>query len=205
MGFCDSGSSDHLILCKAALIFGVTRCIFSWAQKLVKHYMCIFSWSLELFPEPTTISPQPCSGSSSVLSMVKEHLSLTSFEEIAKRRIPDHDQEEENHDMSCAVCLKRFKKKNQVWELSNCSHVFHEDCLNRWLLYDARLSCPLCRTSLITTLGTESCSDSSSSSSTAAAANQQPSWAVERILYLFGDDLLCSDQHRFSCLDSCYT
>lgn len=198
MGLCDSGmvGNDHFVLCTAALIFGVTRWILSWAQKWVKHYIYIFSWSLELNQEPTTptqsSSPiQPCS--SSILDIVKDHLSLTTFEEIAKRRQPHDDQE--SHDMSCAVCLKRFKKKNQVWELSNCSHVFHEECLNRWLLYDARLSCPLCRTSLINP------SSESSSSCSSARVPQQPSWAVERILYLFGDDLLCSSSYSLSIVE----
>ncbi|KAL3520416.1 hypothetical protein ACH5RR_018565 [Cinchona calisaya] len=193
MGFCDSGmvGNGHFVLCKAALIIGIIRRFFSFAQKLVKHYMQIFSWFIIEYHEhePTIQS------SSSALSIeLKDHLSLTTFENI-KERLPSH------HEMSCVVCLKRFKEKNQVWELSNCRHVFHKNCLDRWLLYDARLTCPLCRTCLITM---------HSESSSIMPLQQQPSWAVERILYLFGDDLLCSssyssgiEDHKYStCLSS---
>ncbi|KAL3523234.1 hypothetical protein ACH5RR_016068 [Cinchona calisaya] len=135
--------------------------------------MYIFSWSQDY---PTTQSSSPINHPSSALAMLKDYLSLTTFEDITKR-LP---KQECHDDMSCAVCLKHFKKNNQVWELSNCRHVFHKQCLDRWLVCDARLTCPLCRTCLITV----NCS--------VPQQQQQPSWAVERILYLFGDDLLCS-------------
>lgn len=179
MGFCDSGmvSNYHFVLCKAALMLGLIRWIFSWVQKLVKNHM-----SIRLWPQDRTTQSSSTAGHFSLdfIAMVKDHLSLTTFDNI-KKRLPG----EESHGMSCAVCLKRFKQKNQVWELSNCRHVFHKECLDRWLLYDARLTCPLCRTSLITV-----------SSETFTQQHQQPpSWAVERILYLFGDDLLCASSH----------
>lgn len=194
MVFCDSGIvvNDHFVLCKAALVFGVTRWVFFCAQKLVKqYYMHMFSWSFD-YNEPTSQSSSAVhhDHSSSALAMVKDCLSLTTFENI-KQRLP----EEESHDMSCAVCLKRFKKNDQVWELNNCRHVFHKQCLDRWLLYDARLTCPLCRTSLTTMSSSESCS---------MPQQQQPSWAVERILYLFGDDLLCSSSYSSGVEDLSY-
>lgn len=168
MDFCHSGlvSSDHYVLCKAALVFGVTRWIFFWAHKLVKHYVCLFS--LLCFEDE---SPAQTSSSPFSLAMAMENLSLTTFGDIT-------EEKESCRDTSCAVCLMSFRNKDQVWKLSNCSHVFHKQCLDRWLRYDARMTCPLCRTSLITT--------------TPELPPQQPSWAVERILYLFGDDLLYS-------------
>ncbi|XP_027089614.1 probable E3 ubiquitin-protein ligase XERICO [Coffea arabica] len=173
---------DHFVLCKAALIFGVTRWILSWARELVRSYLYIFSWSLE-YDEPTLQSSSPIHPSSSGLEMVRNYLSLTTFETVAAR-LP----QEESHNMSCAVCLKQLRKKNQVWELSNCRHIFHKECLDRWLVYDARLTCPLCRTSLISI-------STSELHSSMQQHQQQPSWAVERILYLFGDDMLCSSSY----------
>ncbi|CAI9755168.1 unnamed protein product [Fraxinus pennsylvanica] len=105
--------------------------------------------------------------SSANLKMVKDSLSSTTFGNI-QHRLP------ENCDMSCAVCLNQLRKKSQVWELRNCRHVFHKHCLEKWLSYDGcRLTCPLCRVSLQPT-----------------PLPEPPHWAVERMLYLFGDDLL---------------
>ncbi|WOL08522.1 E3 ubiquitin-protein ligase [Canna indica] len=82
---------------------------------------------------------------------------------------------------TCAVCLSEVRRRDRVWELCNCRHVFHQACLDRWLDHDERLSCPLCRALLV-------------SRRTAAAEAppppSAPSWAVERLVYLFGDDLL---------------
>ncbi|XP_042050939.1 E3 ubiquitin-protein ligase RHA2A-like [Salvia splendens] len=152
--------SDQFVLCKAALIFAVTRWLLSLALNLLTKSIA---------------SPQPssscCSGSSSPaanLRLLKGSLSLTTYGEM-EQRLP------EGHDESCAVCLNGLRKSSHVWELSNCCHVFHKHCLERWLAYDNRLTCPLCRASLI---------------DARPLSPEQPSWAVERMLYLFGDDLL---------------
>ncbi|XP_042055433.1 RING-H2 finger protein ATL80-like [Salvia splendens] len=156
--------SDQFVLCKAALIFAVTRWLLSLALNLLTKSIA---------------SPQPssscCSASSSPaanLRLLKGSLSLTTYGEM-EQRLP------EGHDESCAVCLNGLKKSSHVWELSNCCHVFHKHCLERWLAYDNRLTCPLCRASLIDTRPLSP-----------ASLPEQPSWAVERMLYLFGDDLL---------------
>ncbi|KAL3830084.1 hypothetical protein ACJIZ3_018886 [Penstemon smallii] len=153
--------SDQFVLCKAALIFAVTRWLLSFTLNLLTSSVNLFSSS----SDPNN-SPQ---NSSSNLKLVRENLSLTTLGQI-EHNLP------ENCDTSCAVCLNKLKKKTQVWELRNCSHVFHKHCLEKWLAYDNRLTCPLCRASLLTL--------------SAPAPPQQPSWAVERMLYLFGDDLL---------------
>ncbi|WOL07119.1 E3 ubiquitin-protein ligase [Canna indica] len=49
---------------------------------------------------------------------------------------------------SCAVCLYEFKAAEEVRRMSNCRHVFHRGCLDRWLEHD-QSTCPLCRTPLL--------------------------------------------------------
>ncbi|XP_022147486.1 E3 ubiquitin-protein ligase RHA1B-like [Momordica charantia] len=46
---------------------------------------------------------------------------------------------------SCAVCLCEFEDEEEVRCLKNCKHIFHKECLDRWMIRDQR-SCPLCRT-----------------------------------------------------------
>ncbi|KAK7264833.1 hypothetical protein RJT34_32445 [Clitoria ternatea] len=105
-------------------------------------------------------------------------LALTTFGEIVER-LPQKED-------TCAVCLNELKMEEEVRELVNCYHVFHRECIDRWLEHEhehekQKPTCPLCRAPLLT---------SSSSSSDQCVAPPQPSWAVERLLYLFGDDLL---------------
>ncbi|KAL5210653.1 hypothetical protein ABZP36_006276 [Zizania latifolia] len=43
----------------------------------------------------------------------------------------------------CAVCLSEFVERERVRLLPNCSHAFHNDCIDTWLQGNAR--CPFCR------------------------------------------------------------
>ncbi|TYG43526.1 hypothetical protein ES288_D11G024400v1 [Gossypium darwinii] len=47
---------------------------------------------------------------------------------------------------SCSVCFKDFETEDEIWRLTNCQHIFHRSCLNRWMGYDQK-TCPLCRLS----------------------------------------------------------
>ncbi|PIN24947.1 hypothetical protein CDL12_02335 [Handroanthus impetiginosus] len=43
----------------------------------------------------------------------------------------------------CAVCLCEFSEKDRLRLLPSCSHAFHIDCIDTWLLSNS--TCPLCR------------------------------------------------------------
>lgn len=49
---------------------------------------------------------------------------------------------------SCAVCLYEFDDGDEIRVLSNCRHVFHKCCIDRWMDHD-RKTCPLCRITFI--------------------------------------------------------
>ncbi|WP_257287735.1 RING finger domain-containing protein [Endozoicomonas sp. SESOKO2] len=53
-------------------------------------------------------------------------------------RLP-YQQETDN----CSVCLEPFARR-AVTVLEQCRHMFHEDCLETWLLENT--TCPYCRT-----------------------------------------------------------
>ncbi|KAF5789459.1 putative transcription factor C2H2 family [Helianthus annuus] len=47
----------------------------------------------------------------------------------------------------CAVCLCEFRGEDKLRLLPKCSHAFHMDCIDTWLL--SHSTCPLCRGSLL--------------------------------------------------------
>ncbi|XP_028778435.1 probable E3 ubiquitin-protein ligase XERICO [Neltuma alba] len=59
----------------------------------------------------------------------------------------------EEHD--CSVCLSQFEPESEVNRLS-CGHLFHKDCLEKWLGY-WNITCPLCRTPLLPEEEVSSC------------------------------------------------
>lgn len=47
-------------------------------------------------------------------------------------------------DITCAVCLNDFLATDRIRRLGKCGHVFHMECLDKWIEYRS-YSCPLCR------------------------------------------------------------
>ncbi|GJW53913.1 RING-H2 finger protein ATL13-like protein [Tanacetum coccineum] len=47
----------------------------------------------------------------------------------------------------CAVCLCEFENDDNLRLLPKCSHAFHMDCIDTWLL--SHSTCPLCRSNLL--------------------------------------------------------
>lgn len=189
-----SGVIATHLLYKAALVVAVMRWVLSWALR-------VRNWSTLLSPSPSSTAnvinghheddddvlletdhhhhhlPSSPSSSSST-QMIMDSLMLTTFGEITERMPKSRRWE------TCAVCLNQLGMKDEVRELRNCCHLFHRECLDRWLDHNdhQQKTCPLCRAPLLTA--------SQSQSLSYGATRSQPSWAVERLLYLFGDDLL---------------
>jgi len=46
--------------------------------------------------------------------------------------------------ITCAVCLTDFRATDRIRCLPKCGHIFHMECLDKWIDYQ-RYSCPLCR------------------------------------------------------------
>ncbi|KAG6593657.1 putative E3 ubiquitin-protein ligase RHA1A, partial [Cucurbita argyrosperma subsp. argyrosperma] len=49
---------------------------------------------------------------------------------------------------SCAVCLYEFEGAEEIRWLTNCKHIFHRGCVDRWMDHDQK-TCPLCRTPFV--------------------------------------------------------
>jgi RING-H2 zinc finger protein RHA1 len=74
--------------------------------------------------------------------VVKEVLPVVRFDELC----PAAAALDSGGD--CAVCLCGIGGSDEVHRLTNCRHVFHRGCLDRWMDHDQR-TCPLCRAPLI--------------------------------------------------------
>ncbi|KAJ7954642.1 putative Ring finger protein [Quillaja saponaria] len=59
-------------------------------------------------------------------------------------KLVDAEEELEEEEEICSVCLVEFDRENVVNKLSRCGHVFHENCIQRWLDKN-HFTCPLCR------------------------------------------------------------
>ncbi|KAL5850724.1 hypothetical protein ACOSQ4_008737 [Xanthoceras sorbifolium] len=176
MGFLEE-APDLIVnhaLYKAAVIFTLLRWTIAFAIRFRNRNRSRISTSTST---SSRHHPLTCCASMISSQTIKNNLALTSFGEI-RCRIPEAPD-------TCAVCLGELERTDLVRDLRNCCHVFHQECLDKWVGHhknscdDNHKSCPLCRTPLLTysqTLG--------------YPERNQPDWAVERILYLFGDDLL---------------
>jgi len=47
----------------------------------------------------------------------------------------------------CIVCFNDFVSQDRVRRLAKCGHVFHMECLDKWIDYE-NYNCPLCRSPL---------------------------------------------------------
>ncbi|XP_068663641.1 brassinosteroid-responsive RING protein 1-like [Aristolochia californica] len=161
------------VLYKAALVVTVVRRVWSWAFRYIGLGVSGYIMDDEIHLQGTAnASPPSSSSSTSSISaqMIRDSLHVATYRDVAGRSPAGRG--------TCAVCLNSLRGRDKVWELRNCCHVFHKRCLDRWLDHDEHKTCPLCRAPLMG-IGYGSDLD-----------RPEPSWAVERFLYLFGDDLL---------------
>ncbi|CAN4122257.1 unnamed protein product [Withania somnifera] len=52
--------------------------------------------------------------------------------------------------MDCAICLCDFEEGDKGRKIENCNHIFHENCLDKWLMHGkGQATCPLCRSVVV--------------------------------------------------------
>lgn len=69
--------------------------------------------------------------------------SASGVADLPVRAFRDEDATTQGTATTCAVCLCGFVEGETLKTLPNCSHEFHESCVDRWLL--RRDCCPMCR------------------------------------------------------------
>ncbi|KAL9647055.1 hypothetical protein ABK040_016530 [Willaertia magna] len=49
--------------------------------------------------------------------------------------------------LDCVICLSCFEQDDKLRKLKNCQHLFHKDCIDRWLVREKY--CPSCKQSIL--------------------------------------------------------
>lgn len=70
--------------------------------------------------------------------LTREFLVVMKFKDIMGKVLPK----------SCTICLEEFEQDDEIRCLTNCTHVLHQHCLDRWMDH-LKLNCPLCRTPIL--------------------------------------------------------
>jgi len=58
------------------------------------------------------------------------------------KRTSNKDKKELD-ELSCYICLKKYKNTSNVVKPDDCDHLFHSKCLKRW--FEHKHTCPVCR------------------------------------------------------------
>jgi len=74
---------------------------------------------------------------------IEDRLLVTLFE--ASSSCSDGDN---NGVYGCMVCLRKFHGGEELRSLP-CGHVFHRNCMDKWVLDYENMACPLCRLCLL--------------------------------------------------------
>ncbi|ONK57004.1 uncharacterized protein A4U43_C10F15570 [Asparagus officinalis] len=64
---------------------------------------------------------------------------------LAPETVSYKREEEEEATRGCVVCLSEFEDMEVVKVIPGCGHVFHPECIDRWITKNR--SCPVCRCS----------------------------------------------------------
>lgn len=62
--------------------------------------------------------------------------------------VPVSRYEKKGDEEMCSICLVEFEEEDSVNKLPKCGHLFHAECLERWL-DRCQFTCPLCRSSVL--------------------------------------------------------
>ncbi|KAF8377259.1 hypothetical protein HHK36_030634 [Tetracentron sinense] len=109
------------------------------------YYMTVTFFSLILLKIISLIQ----STSSSFRSSHKRRRSKRQYLALIEEKIPTFRYRGELTPqlIECAVCLSEFQEGEKIRELK-CNHIFHKDCLDKWLQHDSA-TCPLCRSPVL--------------------------------------------------------
>ncbi|KAJ3127112.1 hypothetical protein HK098_006809 [Nowakowskiella sp. JEL0407] len=111
-------------------------------------------------------------------------IAIKKYSEVPKRsgtfKDADSDDKEKlriTSSNACSVCLDGFNDVDDVRLLPECSHLFHKDCIDEWLLHRS-CYCPNCRLDTRVALGIPVAEQTSTEEGSGSNASNAPSNSV---------------------------
>ncbi|CAL9008951.1 unnamed protein product [Prunus brigantina] len=141
-------------------------------------------------PSPWWLVPLPVH---CIAESVKNQLPVVQYRDFLKIKTGQPEAEAEaqddsnNNDHMCIVCMNRMEGSQGVRKLCNCSHAFHAECLDVWV-DEGQLTCPLCRSDLLPN-STPKSNHYHHHKEMGEFIREDP-WRAERMIYLFSEDEL---------------
>ncbi|XP_012081952.1 RING-H2 finger protein ATL46 [Jatropha curcas] len=128
-----------------AVLFFISGLLHLLVRFLIKHPSSSASSQSNRFPE--------ISGSDALQRQLQQlfHLHDSGLDQAFIDALPVFVYKEivgPKEPFDCAVCLCEFSEKDKLRLLPTCSHAFHINCIDTWLLSNS--TCPLCRGTLFT-------------------------------------------------------
>ncbi|XP_004292319.1 PREDICTED: RING-H2 finger protein ATL18-like [Fragaria vesca subsp. vesca] len=71
-------------------------------------------------------------------------LPVARFQDLQGYCSTERSGQDSHEAETCSVCLVEFEDEDVVSQLSKCGHVFHMDCIEKWMERN-NFTCPLCR------------------------------------------------------------
>lgn len=90
--------------------------------------------------KPPVATAEEVQEAGGLLKVVSSSGELTYFEGTNK----DGEVINETVEGRCQICLSDFELDQECRKLTQCTHTFHRECIDQWLI-TGRNSCPLCR------------------------------------------------------------
>ncbi|KAG6403069.1 hypothetical protein SASPL_135286 [Salvia splendens] len=133
----------------AVAALGITATAFLLLSYYIFVTKCCFRWHLidplRRFPtRRARLNEDPPA------SYSPESWQSRGLNELLIREIPTFQYSKQQGESSsiskCVVCLNEFQESDMLRLLPKCSHAFHLDCIDVWLLSNS--NCPLCRSAI---------------------------------------------------------
>ncbi|KAK4439365.1 RING-H2 finger protein ATL18 [Sesamum alatum] len=113
-------------------------------------YTCIFIPFLQITQSVVRIFPflfKPNGQRGNARSVCEVDLLVLSFQDLEFSN-KNRGKAVSNGEEMCSICLMEFEKEDLVNKLPRCGHLFHMECMEKWL-DRCQFTCPLCRSSVL--------------------------------------------------------
>uniref|UniRef100_A0A914IF35 RING-type domain-containing protein n=1 Tax=Globodera rostochiensis TaxID=31243 RepID=A0A914IF35_GLORO len=80
----------------------------------------------------------------SIFRYDKENFSVEKFNNDQQKETSDKTDNETAAATECSICLCPITNGEQIMKLHGDEHIFHNDCIQRWIKSQKKVRCPLC-------------------------------------------------------------